>query len=290
MGCYVMEDFNEGLIKTISYKNHVVFKKMPMGSFARMSRQYYKNEACFAFYNHGEYRIRDQTKTFDINASTAVLAKCTKYFYESPQYPKPCDSGGEAIGVFLYPEIFQSLFQYDLSKSNYSVPYNMKQVELDQLLQHYRDSIDILLESQELADDLLIENKLREFVILLTKKVGAPSEMDFLASMFKPHIAKFEEVIQSNLYSDLSLDELAKLCNMSLATFKRKFTDTYKEAPRKYITRLKLERAMDLLLTTDKRISEIAFDVGFESVSTFNRAFRSFVQLSPSEYRLSQIA
>lgn len=320
-------------MKTIQYKGRVVFKKVSLPAVKRLKREYYENEACFAFVVDGEYQIRDQTQTLAVNNNTALLAKCTNYFYEAPVHRFVQDSDGagayehsvqahssqaqstlpqkstnknQVIGVFLYPDIFQGLFDMDLSQSNHTVDYNIKQVEVNQLLAHYRDSIDILLESPELADDLLIENKLKEFVILMTKTVKAPSEVDFLAAMFKPHFAKFEAVIQRNLYADLNLQELADLCHMSVSTFKRKFKQAYGDSPMKYITRLKIDKAVALLRTdlrtdshthshTDShthlsnglRISEIAFQTGFESVSTFNRSFKAQMGQSPSEYRLS---
>lgn len=273
-----------GDAKILKYRGQVVFKKLPMPSFKREAREYYETEACFAFVTRGEYRVRDQTSLIDINPKTALLAKCTNYFYESSLYPNESEQG-EVIGVFLYPGIFQSLFNFDISQSDHRVDYNLKQVAVDRLLEHYRDSINILLDSPELADELLIESKLREFVLLMTKKVDAPSEIDFLASMFKPNFAKFEEVIQTHLYADLSLDELAKLCHMSLSTFKRKFSETYSESPKKYITRLKIEQAIALLKTGDLRISEIVFRTGFESISTFNRAFKAHTGKSPSQFR-----
>lgn len=274
-------------MKTIEYKGRVVFKKLPMPSFKRMSREYYENEACFAFITKGDYRVRDQTGQYELNPRTGLLAKCTNYFYESSLYPEESGVLGEAIGVFLYPDIYQRLFNFDISRSDYSTRYNLKQVQLDRLLEHYRDSIDILLDTPELVDEALIESKLREFVILMTKKSDAPSEMDFLASMFKPYFARFEEVIQQNLYADLSLEELAKLCHMSLSTFKRKFGEVYSESPKKYITRLKIDKAMRLLEQKDLRISDIVFQTGFDSVSTFNRAFKVQTGKTPSQYRLS---
>lgn len=274
-------------MKIIEYKGRVVFRKQPIPSFKRMARKYYNNEACFAFVTRGEYCVRDQTDRVDINRDAALLAKCTNYFYESNLYPEESGCDGEAIGIFLYPEIFQSLFSFNMAKSNHVVNYNLKQIEVDRLFGHYRDSIDILLDSPELADELLIESKLREFIILITKKVDAPSEIDFLASMFKPHYAQFEEVIQSNLYSDLSLDELARLCHMSLSTFKRKFRETYSESPKKYITRLKIEQATNLLKVQNNRISDIVFQTGFDSISTFNRAFKAQTGKSPTEFRMS---
>ena len=264
----------------------MVFKKLPMPSFKRMAREYYENEACFAFITQGEYRVRDQNSLLDINPQTAMLAKCTNYFYESNMYPMASGQDGEAIGIFLYPDIYQKIFNFDITRSTHSTPFNLKQFAVDSLLAHYRDSINILLDEPELADEVLVETKLREFVILMTKKLGAPSEIDFLASMFKPHFAKFEEVIQHNLYADLSLDELAKLCHMSLSTFKRKFSEVYAESPKKYITQLKIEKASQLLKQQDLRISDIVFQTGFDSVSTFNRAFKSHTGKTPSQYRL----
>lgn len=107
--------------KTLKYKGHVVFKKLPMPSFKRQAREYYDNEACFAFITQGEYKVRDQTSLLDINPKIALLAKCTNYFYESNLYPNESGEGGEAIGVFLYADIFQGLFNFDISKSNRSV-------------------------------------------------------------------------------------------------------------------------------------------------------------------------
>lgn len=251
---------------------------------------HYENEACFAFVKRGEYKVRDQNQLVDVNPSTALLAKCMNYFYESKDYPKESHCDDEAIGVFLYPEIYQNLFEFDFSKSQHTVDYNLKQIQVDSLLTHYRNGIDVLLDSPELADEFLIENKLRELVILMAKKVNAPSEMDFLASIFKPTYAKLEEVIKANLYADLSLDELAALSHMSLSTFKRKFKEIYNESPKKYVNRQKIEKAKALLKLNQYRISDIVFEVGFDSIPTFNRAFKLQTGQSPTEFKNSQIA
>ncbi len=53
----------------------------------------------------------------------------------------------------------------------------------------------------------------------------------------------------------------------------------------KYIQRLKLIYSEDLLLNTDKSILEISNDLNFQNPSNFNRAFKDFTGLSPSQYR-----
>ncbi|MBT7580306.1 MAG: helix-turn-helix domain-containing protein, partial [Candidatus Marinimicrobia bacterium] len=53
------------------------------------------------------------------------------------------------------------------------------------------------------------------------------------------------------------------------------------------ISRKKIERAAHLLKSQNLRVADIAYDVGFESVATFNRNFSNIYGKSPSEYRLS---
>lgn len=277
----------ENNTKTISYKGRIVFQKLQVESFSRLPKVYHENEACFIFVNEGEFNVRDQTERMLLNKETALLAKCMNYFYETNR-----KSGEEAdnvavVGIMLYPDLTQELFEFDLNKSKHTVDYNLKQIQVNQLLEHYKESVSILLDNPELADEQFVKNKLREFVILMTKTVMAPSEIDFLASMFKPNFATFEKVIQSNVFSDLSLNELAALCHMSLSSFKRKFKEVYEESPAKYITKMKINRAIGLLQNPDVRVSDIAFDLGYDSLTTFNRAFKEHTGKSPTEYRMS---
>jgi AraC-like DNA-binding protein len=273
--------------KTLRLKGRVVFQKLRVPTFERLPKEYHENEACFIFVNQGNFQVRSQTEILQVNNETALLAKCLNYFYETTKKPGVTNDNVEVIGIMLYPELIKSLFDFDISNSNHKFDFNLKQVQVNKLLEHYRESINILLENPELADEELIKNKLREFIILMTKTINAPSELDFLAAMFKPNFAKFEEIIQRNLYANLSLDELASLCHMSLSTFKRKFTEVYTESPQKYFTKIKVDKSIALLKNNELRISDIAFDLGFDSPTTFNRVFKQQTGKSPSEYRMS---
>jgi AraC family transcriptional regulator, exoenzyme S synthesis regulatory protein ExsA len=273
--------------KTLKLKGLVVFQKLQVPTFERLPKEYHENEACFIFVNQGNFQVRSQTEILQVNNETALLAKCLNYFYETIKKPGETNDNVEVIGIMLYPELIKSLFDFDVNHSNHQFDFNLKQVQVNKLLEHYRGSINILLENPELADEELIKNKLREFIILMTKTINAPSELDFLAAMFKPNFAKFEEVIQRNLYANLSLDELASLCHMSLSTFKRKFTEVYGESPQKYFTKVKVDKSIALLKNKALRISDIAYDLGFDSPTTFNRVFKQQTGKSPSEYRMS---
>ncbi len=277
-------EFEEQVIK---YKDRIVFIRLSMPFFNRSLKHYVEEEACFMFVNKGEVGVRAPEDYFKLNRKTAMLAKCLNYFFEPSKNDKACQEGIESIGIFLYPSLVKDLFEFDVSSSNYTVDYNLKQVQVDQLLEHFKAGIEILLDNPELVDDQIIKTKLKEFVLLISKSQDVPSELDFLAALFKPNEVAFKTVIHQNLYADLSLNELALLCHLSVSSFKRKFKAVFNESPKKYITKKKLERAADLLKSEHMRVSDIAYDVGFESLATFNRNFTNFYGKSPSEYRLN---
>lgn len=273
--------------QVITYKGRIVFIKLSMPSFSRSLKQYVEDEACFMFVNKGEVGVRSQEDYFKLNQKVGMLAKCLNYFFEPTDSSYASEDGIESIGIFLYPSLVKDLFEFDLSTSNHKVNYNLKQVQIDQLLENYKQSINILLDNPELADESIIRNKLKEFVLLLSKSEEASAQLDFLAALFKPNEVEFKSTIQHNLYSNLSLSELASLCHLSSSTFKRKFHSVFGESPKRYINKKKVERAAELLKVNNHRISDIAYDVGFDSLATFNRNFTSQFGISPSEYRLN---
>lgn len=273
--------------KVITYKNRVVFIKLSMPAFNRTLKSYVEDEACFMFVNKGEVGVRTPDDYLMLNKDTAMIAKCLNYFFEPSNDEDRCKDGIESVGIFLYPSLIRDLFDLDISSSNYKVDYNVKQVQVDRLLDNFKASINILLEAPELVDDAIIKTKLKEFVQLICKSQNMPSELDFLSSLFSRTDVQFETVIRQNLYANLSLEELASLAHLSVSSFKRKFRSTFDESPKKYITRKKVERAAELLKTGSERISDIAYDVGFDSIATFNRNFISLYGKSPTDYRLN---
>jgi AraC-like DNA-binding protein len=78
---------------------------------------------------------------------------------------------------------------------------------------------------------------------------------------------------------------LARIAHVSPAHFSRQFRATFGEPPHRYLQRRRVERAMEMLRESDRPVTEICFDVGFNSLGTFSRTFRAIVGESPSAYR-----
>ncbi len=83
----------------------------------------------------------------------------------------------------------------------------------------------------------------------------------------------------------LDVPTLARIALVSEAHFIRTFRATFGETPHRYLQRRRVERAMWLLRSTDRSVTDICMDVGFSSLGTFSRVFREIVGEPPSAYR-----
>ena len=83
----------------------------------------------------------------------------------------------------------------------------------------------------------------------------------------------------------LDVPTLARIASVSEAHFIRTFRATFGETPNRYLQRRRVERAMWLLRSTDRSVTDICMDVGFASLGTFSRVFREIVGEPPSAYR-----
>ncbi|HEU4689560.1 MAG TPA: helix-turn-helix transcriptional regulator [Vicinamibacterales bacterium] len=83
----------------------------------------------------------------------------------------------------------------------------------------------------------------------------------------------------------LCIARLAQIADVSEAHFIRTFRDTFGETPHRYLQRRRVERAMFLLRSTDRSVTDVCFDVGFNSLGTFSRTFREIVGESPTCFR-----
>lgn len=82
-----------------------------------------------------------------------------------------------------------------------------------------------------------------------------------------------------------SVEMLASSCNMSVSNFRKVFSKVTGLSPKNYIIKCFINKAQQLLLTTDKSISEICIEAGFGNISWFNRKFLSETKMTPSAFR-----
>ena len=100
-----------------------------------------------------------------------------------------------------------------------------------------------------------------------------------------PIITRAKEYIKQHQAEDLSLGQVAKAVNTSTFYFCKMFKKVTGINFTDYVSRVRIENAKNLLLNPNLRISEIAYEIGFQSLTHFNRVFKRIVGQSPTEYR-----
>jgi AraC-like DNA-binding protein len=100
-----------------------------------------------------------------------------------------------------------------------------------------------------------------------------------------PVITEAKDFIAAHQTEDLSLTQVAKAVNTSTFYFCKMFKKVTGLNFTDYVSRLRVERARNLLLNRNLRVSEIAYEVGFQSLTHFNRVFKRVLGVSPTEYR-----
>lgn len=98
-------------------------------------------------------------------------------------------------------------------------------------------------------------------------------------------ISHILDYLEDHFSEPLELDGLAARMGVSTYHFCRKFKQVTGETLTQYITRLRVEYACESLRESDWRITDIAYEVGFQSLSQFNRSFHRITGQNPSNYR-----
>ncbi|MBQ8821968.1 MAG: helix-turn-helix transcriptional regulator, partial [Lachnospiraceae bacterium] len=102
-------------------------------------------------------------------------------------------------------------------------------------------------------------------------------------------IAPALDYIEENYMQQFSIDLLADLCHWSPTHFRRVFHDIMGTSPLDFINNTRIMKSCNLLRSTEESILDISEQVGFHSVSSFNRYFTKVMQMSPREYRKQMV-
>jgi AraC-like DNA-binding protein len=105
------------------------------------------------------------------------------------------------------------------------------------------------------------------------------------AATESPAIAKARMFIAEKHADELSLNQVAQSVNMSAFYFCKRFKKATGMTFTDYLARVRVEKVKNLLLNPHKRVSEAAYESGFQSLSQFNRVFRRIAGESPSTFR-----
>ena len=122
---------------------------------------------------------------------------------------------------------------------------------------------------------------LQEILLMLARAKSGAQPAD-AGSLLAERVRSF---IDSHYYEPITAAELAGKMQLSIRHLNNAFKEQYRITPMQYLTEVRISVAKKLLAETDKDILSVCFEIGYESLSTFYRTFKRYVQMSPNQYR-----
>ena len=272
------------------YHSVIEVQGLPLFEKARIKAPYSFNyslsdRACFFYILEGNYKSIEPFGAIRLRAKESLIKQCSNYisrFLQSPEQPE-C----EAIAIYFHPQIIKQAYKNEIPAflTKNLKPVSAKKLIAGDLIDKFIQNLLIYFEDPELVDEELAFLKLKELVLILLKSEKRTSVLEFFSEIFYSPQLEFQQIIEHNLFSDITIEQLAFLCNKSLSSFKREFKKIYQESPARYIKSRRLEKAATMLLTTQDRITDIAFDCGYIDLTTFSSSFQKKFGQSPRQYR-----
>jgi len=180
---------------------------------------------------------------------------------------------------------------YNLGRDNFDI---LKTLVLEMIVLMYRASVERGADSHKL---LGINSSYFKDLHEVTDEVALSGWLtswleDFINTSFysgsvspPPAIALALEHMKNNLGSELTRDGVARYCNMSPAYFSRVFKDKTGHTFSYQLNRFRIEQACFLLADQSLNVNEVAFRIGFNDQSYFNKIFKKHRKITPGAYR-----
>jgi AraC-like DNA-binding protein len=99
------------------------------------------------------------------------------------------------------------------------------------------------------------------------------------------HLMRAKDLVDRRYAEPLDVPALARAARLSPAHFSREFRRAFGETPHRYLLTRRLERAADLLRSTDRSVADICMTVGLRSVGSFTTSFGRMFGATPTAYR-----
>ena len=131
----------------------------------------------------------------------------------------------------------------------------------------------------------LTKNTIEQLLLQILANDKDKSLLSFLLFVLNDTKKDLINIMNDYLFHDLSNKELAALSGRSLSSFNNEFKKVFNTTPKKWIYNKRLEKAYQLLKTTDKNITEICYDVGYKDLSHFVKTFKQKYKESPSKIK-----
>ena len=129
-----------------------------------------------------------------------------------------------------------------------------------------------------------------QFLLYLSELEPNRLEPLYIRRRMVNQMKEIEAFLEAHLERRWTLTELSRQFQLPVSVLRRNFTGVFGASVADHMRRIRAEKAKELLLHTEKSISEIASELGYDNASKFSAAFRIYADVSPSVYRYGKLA
>lgn len=162
-------------------------------------------------------------------------------------------------------------------------------IETNEVLRSFYDSVLTYFTTGNPPAEDLIDLKFKELLLNIVTNPANKKLTKYIYRVYLSQDDQLQDVMERNYMYDLKLEDYARLCYRSLASFKRDFQKIYGTTPGRWLLEKRLETAKRILLCTDKTVNDAAFESGFKNNTHFSRVFRNFFGSSPLQFKKRQL-
>lgn len=126
-----------------------------------------------------------------------------------------------------------------------------------------------------------------EALARLIKNGDSQKQDDITQNEEKNNMQKIEEYLRHHFQEDINLQDIADRFYLNRDYISRKFKQEFNETITDYLTKIRIENAKELLGNPNKKIYEIAYQVGYQNEKYFSKVFKKQTRITPNEYRNS---
>ena len=181
---------------------------------------------------------------------------------------------------------FTGSFAEKLLSINGIEPGRIYKVEEESLPTFKREWDKLLSEAmlRRSCHDLMEASILQAIIVRLGREIGRNTP-EAAESKLRKRLERSAKFIHSNYTGNISVQTLSEMEHISPSRYRELFKSAFCLSPSDYIIRLRIERAEELLLTTDSAVADIAAAVGYGDELYFSRLFKKKTGLSPLAFR-----
>jgi AraC-like DNA-binding protein len=274
--------------KKIEYDKKVVFETIVSDSQDTFNYRL-KDEAYFIHVKHGNHIAITPSEVMEVTEGNLAFTVGENLILKA--FPSKEEGIYQVTIIHVVRESILEAFANNFPAINASkeIAYSRDMITGKPCVvtQNYIEGILHYFNNPHIITNEIIELKVKEILFLLLRSKKAEEVAKLLEHFVNRNTTTFKNTVENHLFNNISLDELAQLCNMSLSTFKRHFKKIYNATPTDYIFERRLDQSKKLLATSEQSIDEVAVNSGFKTTSHYSRKFKEKYGIPPSQYKLT---